>query len=225
MYLTSYTTKSDDSAPKGAIKDLIDAHSVSSGEKRSNTSVLVSLGRIYMRNHVIGGFEGSVRLKGLPMVYCSERIENLSVGLPEYRKRKLLPSKVADLQKLDPNSTHGLFANNFTDNYYRARPNSLEDWSLMDVFSWFDRIPEKPKEKTRKKKKTGQTTEEAEDSEVEEQEYVTEDVLDLLGSTEDFHDSSEPKGLPPPGTILELQNDLGFLKRRTKPRLATTPGI
>ncbi len=235
MYLTSYTTKSDDSASKQTIGDLVNAYAKDKGPPKSNFGLLKSLARQQLQNKSTGSYEATALLMGYPCVYSSDRTQTISVGLADFRRRRLKPSKAADLEALNPESSLGLFCNNFTDTYYPARPDELEGWCLMDLFSWFEYSRNDPRKAKKKRKRATKedgsdvaddAAEEEEDGEEEENDGESEDVLQLLGRTEDdFQECDDEDGVPSTKKVYELKDNLGFLKRRARQKLATTPGI
>ncbi len=68
MYLTSYTRKSDDSASKQPIGDLVNAHINNKGRPKSNFGLLKSLARQQLQNKWTGSYEASA----LPMGRLSQ---------------------------------------------------------------------------------------------------------------------------------------------------------
>ena len=114
-------------------------------DKCSSTfGMLKALAMRSLRGRDIGSYEAVAKLQSdVHFKGQSDPIQGLLVGLPQFRRRRLLKDKMEELKKTDDDEIT-LFYANWIDDYYPARPADLEEWSLHRLFQQHDYSKQKP---------------------------------------------------------------------------------
>ena len=131
-YVTSYITKAEKVEMEELWQELT---------SKTLSQRLWSLGLKALTHRQCGAYEASDRLLGTHLYGKSASIRFVNTNEPHQRNRVLKPLKwLQELKENEANSEE-IFMNSFIDTYYPNRPDELEDTSLYDFMSNFDRLP------------------------------------------------------------------------------------
>ena len=133
-YICSYICKSEPDELRTDLYNLI--HNVFNQQPDlSSYQRLWRIGTTVLRHRRMSAQEAAFRLSQMAMIQVSRKIIYLNVR-PPHKRFRMMKSEV-ELSDLEDDSTD-IFRYNILD-YYRARPASMNDTSLYNFASWFDK--------------------------------------------------------------------------------------
>jgi ATP-dependent DNA helicase PIF1 len=131
-YVTSYITKAEKVEMEQLWGELTD---------KSLSSRLWTIGLKALTHRQCGAYEATDRLLGTRLYGKSANIRFCNTHEPHQRNRLLKTyAQLQEMHKTNPDS-ESIYTDSYIDNYYPCRPDCLEQTSLFDFLSQYDRMP------------------------------------------------------------------------------------
>lgn len=132
-YVTSYQTKAEKNEAQGVWENV--------DENRSKYGRYKSAGLQLIGKRDLGAYECADKLLGHHLFGSSDQVVWVGADIPSKRGHRLKSKQ--DLEKL-PESSTNIFHENMVENYYPNRPIFLENISLYEVASKYEKVSTKP---------------------------------------------------------------------------------
>ncbi len=135
-YVCAYLLKSEPQGLKFALSELMQNMNKQESPPSQRTKLL-KIGFAVLKHRALSAQEAAYRLSDLKLIHSSRKVVRLNTK-PLCKRYKVLKSKKAR-EELEPTSTD-IFEKNIVD-YYRARPDKLEELNLHEFAQWYSKCP------------------------------------------------------------------------------------